>query len=111
MRTTMRNRGATLLLALGLVAAASGYTCDAFIDPQPPLSHEGRWLTDAAGRVVLLHGVNEVSKSAPFYPAAFGFGGDDADFLAEQGFNAVRLGVDFRGVMPEPGAVNAAYIE
>ena len=25
--------------------------------PQPPLSHEGRWITDARGRVVVLHGV------------------------------------------------------
>jgi len=46
--------------------------------PVPPLSHQGRWLTDARGRVVLLHGFSDVAKSAPFYPAAFGFGEADA---------------------------------
>ncbi|MEN8184407.1 MAG: cellulase family glycosylhydrolase [Myxococcota bacterium] len=79
--------------------------------PRPPLRHQGRWLVDDADRVVLLHGVNEVAKSAPFYPAAFGFGTDDAVFLREQGFNVVRLGVDFRGVMPAPGEIDRAYIE
>ncbi len=34
--------------------------------PIATLSSEGRWLTDAAGRVVVLHGVNEVAKSAPY---------------------------------------------
>jgi len=79
--------------------------------PLAPLGGEGRWLTDAAGRVVLLHGVNEVAKSAPFYPGAFGFGADDARFLARQGFNAVRLGVEFQGLMPEPGRIDRGYIE
>ncbi|MDX2171059.1 MAG: cellulase family glycosylhydrolase [Deltaproteobacteria bacterium] len=76
-----------------------------------PLGSAGRWFIDAIGRVVLLHGVNMVSKSAPFYPAAFGFGADDAAFLADEGFSAVRLGVDLRGVMPTPGAIDDAYIE
>jgi endoglycosylceramidase len=99
----------TIALAL-LVAAAWG--CEAgTLEPRPPLGHEGRWLVDAHGRVVLLHGVNEVSKSAPFHPSAFGFGADDAAFLAEHGFNAVRLGVDFRGLMPAPGQIDHAYLE
>ncbi len=79
--------------------------------PIPPLSSEGRWFTDATGRVVLMHGFNQVSKSAPYYPAAFGFGDDDAAYLAGEGFNAIRLGIDFRGLMPEPGEVSAEYIE
>lgn len=79
--------------------------------PVAPLGSEGRWLTDARGRVVLLHGVNEVAKSAPYHPAAFGFGADDAAFLADLGFDAVRLGVDFRGLMPGPGEIRTDYIE
>lgn len=79
--------------------------------PVAPLASAGRWLTDARGRVVLLHGVNEVAKQAPFYPAAFGFGADDAAFLAAEGFNLVRLGVDFRGLMPEPGLIDTGYID
>jgi endoglycosylceramidase len=52
-----------------------------------------------------------VAKSPPFYPAAFGFGDDDAAFLAAEGFNVLRLGVDFRGLMPEPGVIDDTYIE
>jgi endoglycosylceramidase len=79
--------------------------------PVAPLSSEGRWLTDATGRVVTLHGVNEVEKAAPYYPAAAGFDADDARFLAEHGFTVVRLGVVMQGVMPEPGRVDHDYIE
>jgi len=76
-----------------------------------PLAAAGRWLVDALGRTVMLHGVNMVAKRAPFYPSAFGFGADDAAFLAAEGFNAVRLGVDFRGLMPTPGVIETAYID
>lgn len=121
----MRRRRAGILgrAALGLAAllavvapaaapaAAGGFLSPTFRGPLAPLGQEGRWLVDAAGRVVLLHGVNEVSKSAPFHPSAFGFGADDAAFLAEHGFNAVRLGVDFRGLMPAPGEIDPAYVE
>lgn len=79
--------------------------------PIAPLSSQGRWITDAAGRVVVLHGVNEVAKSAPYHPSAFGFGADDAEFLASQGFNVVRLGVEFQGLMPQPGQIDHEYIE
>lgn len=76
-----------------------------------PLAAAGRWLVDDLGRVVLLHGVNMVAKRAPYHPAALGFGADDAAFLAAEGFTAVRLGVDFRGLMPTPGVVETAYID
>ena len=79
--------------------------------PVAPLASDGRWLTDAAGRVVTLHGVNEVEKPAPYFPAAAGFGADDARFLVDNGFTAVRLGVVFEGLMPEPGVVDHEYIE
>lgn len=77
----------------------------------PPLSSHGRWFTDAAGRTVQLRGVNEVYKHAPYYPAADGFGSDDAALLADNGFNVVRLGIDFRGLLPAPGAVQQDYID
>ena len=82
-------------------------------DPYPAgtVSHEGRWLTDSAGRVLLLHGVNMVSKGAPYYPAAAGFGDDDAAWLEENGFDAVRLGVMATALMPQPGKVDSAYLD
>jgi hypothetical protein len=79
--------------------------------PIPPLSASGRWFTDAAGRVVMLHGFNEVSKAAPFHPAAFGFGDDDAAFLEGLGFNAVRLGVVMEGLIPAPGQIDHGYVD
>jgi len=79
--------------------------------PVAPLASDGRWLTDATGRVVTLHGVNEVEKPAPYFPAAAGFDADDARFLADHGFTVVRLGVVVEGLMPAPGQVDLAYIE
>lgn len=61
------------------------------------LSHAGRFVTDAAGRVIVLHGVNMVYKTPPYYPSAIGFGSDDALFLARAGFNVVRVGGDLEG--------------
>lgn len=105
-----------LRLVLALVALAG---CgDGGTGPVPgpagavaPLGAAGRWIVDAEGRVVLLHGVNHVAKQSPFYSAAFGFDEDDIAFLAEQGFDALRLGVDMRGAMPSPGQVDHGYIE
>jgi endoglycosylceramidase len=75
------------------------------------LSHAGRWITDASGRVIVLHGTNMVYKLAPFYPAAAGFDADDAAFLRSIGFNAVRVGVLWQAVEPEPGVYNDGYLK
>jgi endoglycosylceramidase len=79
-------------------------------EPAPPLSQQGRWVTDEAGRVVVLHGVNMVYKRPPYYPAVTGFGADDAQFLRQEGFNTVRLGLIYAGVEPQPGAYDDAYL-
>ncbi len=84
------------LLAVAAPASAAG--------PVPPLGHEGRWITDAHGRVVILHGFNMVYKRAPYHPSAAGFGADDARFLARHGFDAIRLGVIYKAVEPRPRA-------
>src|SRR5207245_616626 len=39
-----------------------------------------------------------------------GFTDADAEFLAASGFNGVRLGVLFAGVMPERGVVDQGYL-
>lgn len=75
-----------------------------------PLGTTGTWLTNSDGQVVLLHGLNEVYKVAPFEPSADGFSDDDAAFLAANGFNAVRLGVIWSAVEPESGVFNDAYL-
>ena len=77
----------------------------------PPLGSEGRWFTDASGRVVIPRGVNFVQKWAPYTPEAAGFDEDDAALLADNGFNTVRLGVVFGFLMPEPGRIDTDYLD
>jgi len=79
--------------------------------PRGTISHTGRWLTDDAGRVVILHGVNMVEKQPPYYPAAAGFGEDDAAWIEQHGFDVVRLGVLATGLMPRPGVIDTAYLD
>src|SRR3954452_23919148 len=97
-----------VIVALAVLLLAGLFATGARADT--PLSHQGRWITDARGRVVTLHGVNEVTKKAPFHPAGDGFGRDDARFLSENGFNLVRVGVEFQGLMPEPGRIDWGYV-
>jgi endoglycosylceramidase len=101
-----------------LVAAVSAavllscvFASSATAAPSEPLGHAGRWITDADGRVVILHGWNMVYKVGSYRPEDAGFGNDDAQFLAENGFNTVRLGVIFKGVEPTAGTYDDAYLE
>lgn len=112
-RRTRRAFPVVLLIALSLAAAACvpRPVFEAPVGPRAELGHTGRWLTDHYGRVVTLHGVNFVKKFPPISPAAAGFGEDDARFLRDEGFNAVRLGVVFGAVMPEPGVIDQAYVD
>ncbi len=91
-----------LTLAIGAAPAIAA--------PLLPLGHAGRWITDAQGRVVVIHGVNEVAKFQPYYPSATGFGDDDAALLAASGLNAVRVGVIWKALEPQPGVYDDAYL-
>ena len=75
------------------------------------LGHAGRFLTDAAGQVVIVHGLDMVSKVPPYEPAAAGFGAQAARSLAANGFDVVRLGVIWSALEPEPGVFSAAYVD
>jgi endoglycosylceramidase len=77
----------------------------------PPLRQHGRWLVDPAGRVVTVHGFNVVAKLPPYTPRSFGFGADDAAFLAAHGYNAVRLGFMWKALEPVPGHYNDHYLD
>jgi len=104
------------LRCLGLLAVAACCVLPASAaasKPAPalPLSHAGRWITDASGRVVVMHGTNMVYKLAPYYPAAAGFGNSDAAFLQSIGFTAVRVGVIWQALEPQPGVFNASYVK
>ena len=75
------------------------------------LHQVGRWITDSDGRVVVLHGLNQVVKVSPYEPSADGFGDDDAAFLAANGFDAVRVGVIWAAVEPQPGVYDDSYLD
>jgi endoglycosylceramidase len=109
-------RAAIRSLALTLLAAAA-FAAPAAARPAEPLAHAGRWITDAKGRVVVLHGVAVVvggsfdAAEGERTAAQVGFRRADARFLARQGFNVVRLGMFFRGYSPEPGVYDDKYLE
>jgi endoglycosylceramidase len=106
--------GLALMAALACAppgtAAAAATGTPSRAGPALPLSHAGRWITDAKGRVVVFHGTNMVYKLAPFYPAAAGFGSSDAVFLERLGLNAVRVGVIWQALEPRPGVFEAGYL-
>jgi endoglycosylceramidase len=60
---------------------------------------------------VVLHGVNLVNKLAPYDPAAMGFDERHAMFLADQGFNSVRLGIIWKALEPDPGRYDSEYLD
>ncbi len=107
------------LAIAGLCACGSGTDVSAVGDaggavqlavPQK-LSRTGAWFTDEQGRVVVIHGTNMINKLAPYAPDALGFGEKDLSFLAENGFNGIRLGFIWAGVEPQPGQYDDAYID
>jgi endoglycosylceramidase len=99
---------AVCLLVLPAVAAAKPKPAAG-----PIYGHAGRYITDADGRVVTLHGVNLVNKiqSSGYAPDGIGFGRDDARFLAANGFTVVRLGIIWKGLEPQPGVYDDAYLD
>jgi len=98
-------------LVMATVVASTGGAARAAAPALPsPIGHQGRWLTDADGRVLLPHGVNLVAKVDGETPTEMGFGEDDAAWLAEHGFDVVRLGLTAGSVMPSPGVIDTAYL-
>lgn len=112
-RQLPRATGALFALFVVLALMAAPAATAAAPVPVPQLRHDGRWLVDSTGRTVLLHGVNAVWKLAPYVApdTAVGFTAKDADLLAANGLNAVRLGVLFAGVMPQPGVIDQGYLD
>ncbi|MBV9310161.1 MAG: cellulase family glycosylhydrolase [Solirubrobacterales bacterium] len=100
-------------LALAFVWALMGGVLTSSVQAAPvlPLGHAGRWVTDARGRVVVMHGINMVYKLPPYYPQAAGFDNDDAAFLQRIGFNVVRVGVIWKALEPQPGVYDEGYLK
>jgi endoglycosylceramidase len=105
-----KNRRATAVALLIALLALVAPQEPALAEPAVAKSHAGRWITDASGRVLIVHGINQVYKVPPYVPSTSGFDADDAAFLANNGFNAVRLGVIWAAVEPQPGVFDARYL-
>ncbi len=98
---------ASLMVGLIISLGASGV---ASASSGPLLHHQGRWIVDNFGRVVILHGMNNVYKFAPYTPVAGGFDADDAQYLASQGFNVLRTGLIYKGLEPTIGVYDDHYL-
>jgi endoglycosylceramidase len=104
---------AALCLVVGAASAGASSPTSPPVTALGPLHRAGGQLVDQDGRVVLLHGVNVVWKAAPFYPPDVPGGLTDLDLqrIADHGWNAIRLGVSFAGLMPQKGLVDHAYLD
>jgi endoglycosylceramidase len=98
-------KGAALasVAALGALLAANAFAATFRVDSP--------FLRDGAGRAVFFHGVNAVWKRPPYVPSAPYFDESDASFLADNGFNSVRLGVLWAGVEPIQGQYDETYLD
>jgi endoglycosylceramidase len=97
--------------APGVSAATEANTPSGTPGIPETLGRMARWLTDEAGRVVTLHGVNIVNKLPPYDPAAAGFGEEDARLIRGWGFNTVRTGWIWKALEPEPGRYDEQYLD
>ncbi len=91
-------------------AVAPAAATDPAAGPVAPLRPSGRWLRDATGRTVVVHGLQVAHKTPPYLPPEPSFSDRDARRIAALGFNAVRLAWFWRGLEPARGAVDETYL-
>lgn len=119
----MVRRSVTTLLALTVVSAtlvaspsagarpiARHWPLTAVL-PRGPLHPAGRWIEDATGRVVIIHGLELARKTPPYYPPDASFTAQDAQKIEHWGFDAVRLAWFWKGLEPQRGQVDTAYLD
>jgi endoglycosylceramidase len=102
--------GSTLTAAIAQPIKVPDTAVATIATPTQPIGHAGRWLVDATGRVLVIHGINVSMKGSLEQSKAYDFGANDAAYLAANGFNAVRLTVERYDVEPSPGHFDAKYL-
>ncbi|MCF8711240.1 cellulase family glycosylhydrolase [Corynebacterium parakroppenstedtii] len=102
---------ASAMTLIPRTALAGSQQEPASITARGHIGQSGKWYTDGSGRAVLTQGVNMVYKHPPYTAEAGGFNEDDADWLAKEGFDSVRLGIIWKAVEPEPGQYDDAYLD
>jgi endoglycosylceramidase len=68
-------------------------------------------MTDPAGRVVILHGVQVDKWEATAPVNVVDLSPDNVRFIAHAGFDLVRLSMTYSGVAPAPGVFDQAYVD
>lgn len=91
------------------------FGCLLVVESLDKIRIRGKWFVDETDRVVLFHGVNVVSKQPPWLPDASTNQLDlgnrtQIDYLKQWGFNVVRLGLMWSGLMPRRDYVNRTYL-
>ena len=92
----------------GTVAGESSTSTEGSL---PAITTSGTSFVNSDGQVIELHGTNFVVKVPPYTPESEGFNSADAQFLADNGINVVRLGIDWAALEPEPGVYDTAYLQ
>lgn len=73
-----------------------------------------KWFVDEKNRIVLFHGINAIRKEFPWIPNK-----KEQDMtndsqllnLKKWGFNTVRLGLMWSGLIPEKNIINQTYLD
>ncbi len=102
-------RSVLLLAALGAMASCS----DGAEEPRGPRPELPRFVTDDAGRALILHGVN-VDNSAKANPdrVPVDFDASDVQHIAEDwDFNFVRFLIFWDAIEPSPGTIDMVYLD
>ena len=75
---------------------------------------KGKWFVDEQERVVLFHGINSVRKEPSWLPdtnlQTNLTNQTQIDYLKMWGFNVVRLGLMWSGLMPSKDFINYTYL-
>jgi endoglycosylceramidase len=98
------------LVALALSAALPSAAAGEPALPVGPLHPAGRWIEDATGRVIIVHGLELSRKTPPYFPPAASFTADDVANIEKWGFDAVRLAWFWKGLEPARGQIDRDYL-
>ena len=109
MRRARRLLASLSALACALVIAAPADGASPPVLPVGPLHPAGRWLKDATGRVIIIHGLELARKTTPYYSPVQSFSAADAQNIEDWGFDAVRLAWFWKGLEPERGQIDEQY--
>ena len=114
-RGKLAGAAAALLVVVAAVTAVEGASSRSAAEPAPPTAlgpvHvAGQTIRDAAGRQLLMRGMAVIDKdpSHGFVPQV-----RPADFarMRAWGFDSIRLGVIWAGVMPQQGVIDQHYVD